>query len=65
MEKGEVDFSYSLPELGRFRVNIFKQRGTYAAVLRLINTDIPTPEQLKLPTSILGLTEKRRGLVFW
>ena len=38
VEKGEVDFSYSLPEMGRFRVNIFKQRGTYAAVLRLINT---------------------------
>ena len=63
MEKGEVDFSYSTPELGRFRVNIFKQRGTYAAVLRLINTEIPTPEQLGLPRSILGLTEKRRGLV--
>lgn len=63
MEKGEVDFSYSTPDLGRFRVNIFKQRGTYAAVLRLINTEIPTPEQLGLPHSILGLTEKRRGLV--
>lgn len=63
MEKGEVDFSYSTPDLGRFRVNIFKQRGTYAAVLRLINTEIPTPEQLGLPRSILGLTEKRRGLV--
>lgn len=63
MEKGEVDFSYSAPDLGRFRVNIFKQRGTYAAVLRLINTEIPTPEQLGLPRSILGLTEKRRGLV--
>lgn len=63
MDKGEVDFSYSAPDLGRFRVNIFKQRGTYAAVLRLINTEIPTPEQLGLPRSILGLTEKRRGLV--
>lgn len=63
MEKGEVDFSYSAPDLGRFRVNIFKQRGTYAAVLRLINTEIPTPEQLGLPHSILSLTEKRRGLV--
>ena len=63
VEKGEVDFSYSLPELGRFRVNIFKQRGTYACVLRLVNTEIPTPEQLGLPPSILSLTEKRRGLV--
>lgn len=63
MEKGEVDFSYSLPELGRFRVNIFKQKGTYACVLRLVNTEIPTPEQLGLPPSILDLTNKRRGLV--
>lgn len=63
VEKGEVDFSYSMPELGRFRVNIFKQRGTYACVLRLINTEIPTPEQLGLPPAILGLTELRRGLV--
>lgn len=62
-EKGEVDFSYSLPELGRFRVNIFKQRGTYAAVLRLVNTEIPTPEQLGLPASIVELTKKKRGLV--
>ncbi|MBQ1688717.1 MAG: type IV pilus twitching motility protein PilT [Lachnospiraceae bacterium] len=63
VEKGEVDFSYSLPDLGRFRVNIFKQRGTYAAVLRLINTDIPSPEQLGLPNGILELTKLRRGLV--
>lgn len=63
VEKGEVDFSYSLPGLGRFRVNIFKQRGTYACVLRLVNTEIPTPEQLGVPSSILSLTEKRRGLV--
>ena len=63
MEYGELDMSYEISGLGRFRVNIFKQRGTYACVLRLINTDIPTPEQLGLPASILGLTELRRGLV--
>lgn len=63
VEKGEVDFSYSLPQLGRFRVNIFKQRGTYACVLRLVNTKIPTPEELNLPPAMLELTKLRRGLV--
>ena len=36
-EKGEVDFAYSIKSLGRFRVNVFKQRGSYAAVLRLVS----------------------------
>ena len=46
---GEVDFSYAIKGVGRFRVNIFKQRGTMAFVIRLVNTVIPTPEQLGLP----------------
>ena len=62
-EKGEVDYSYSIPSLGRFRVNIFKQRGTYAAAIRLVDTDIPTPSQLMMPTSMVNLAHKKRGLV--
>lgn len=62
-KEGEVDFSYAIKGIGRFRVNIFKQRGTMAFVVRLVNTDIPTPESLGLPESVLELTTKKRGLV--
>ncbi len=60
---GEVDFSYAIRGVGRFRVNIFKQRGTLSFVIRLVNTEIPTPESLGLPDSVLELTTKKRGLV--
>ena len=62
-ENGEVDFSYALPEVGRFRVNIFKQKGTMSFVIRLVNTEIPEPEKLGLPESVVDLTKKKRGLV--
>jgi twitching motility protein PilT len=60
---GEVDFSYSIASHGRYRVNIFKQRGSYAAAIRIINTNIPSPEMLGLPSSVIGQTKKKRGLV--
>jgi twitching motility protein PilT len=60
---GEVDFSYAIPNVGRFRVNVFKQRGSYALVIRIINTSIPRPEMLGLPPSVVELTKKKRGLV--
>ena len=62
-ENGEVDFAYANPDIGRFRVNAFKQRGSYAAVLRIVATEIPAPEQLGIPHSVLELTKKKRGLV--
>lgn len=62
-EKGEVDFAYSIPELGRFRVNAFKQRGSYAAVLRLVATEIPSADSLGVPPSVVELTKRKRGLV--
>ncbi len=62
-ENGEVDFSYALQHLGRYRVNIFKQRGSYAAAIRLVGTTIPAPDELGLPESLLELANKKRGLV--
>ena len=61
--EGEVDFSYAIKGVGRFRVNIFKQRGTMAFVIRIVNTVIPTPEQLGLPDSVVNLTTKKRGRI--
>ncbi len=62
-EKGEVDFSYAIQHLGRYRVNVFKQRGSYAAAIRLVGTTIPKPEDLGIPSSVVELTSKKRGLV--
>lgn len=62
-KNGEVDFSYSIPNLGRYRVNVFKQRGSYAAAIRLVGTSIPAPNQLGIPDSVLELTKRKRGLV--
>ncbi len=63
-EWGEVDFSYAIPQIGRFRVNVFKQRGTYAAALRAVGINIPSMEQLGLPRHILEtLSNNTRGLV--
>ncbi len=49
--------------MGRYRVNVFKQRGSYALVIRIINTEVPKPEVLGLPLSVVELTKKKRGLV--
>ncbi len=63
LQHGEVDFAYAIPGYGRYRVNVFKQRGSYAAVIRLVNTTIPLPADIGLPESIVELTKKKRGLV--
>lgn len=61
-DRGEADFSYSIPNIGRYRVNVFKQRGSYAAAIRLVGTIIPSPNMLGIPESVLELTKKKRGL---
>ncbi len=60
---GETDFAYSIPQLGRFRVNIFRQRGSLAMVVRILNLRIPTPEELGIPRVVVEMTDKCRGLV--
>jgi twitching motility protein PilT len=62
-ERGEVDLAYSTPELGRFRVNVFKQRGNLSVVMRRIKNDIPDFESLHLPHVVERLTRMQRGLV--
>lgn len=62
-EKGEVDFSISVPQIGRYRVNIFKQRGSMAAALRVVGTEIPNPDSLGVPRAVQDLHRRKRGLV--
>lgn len=62
-EKGEADFSYAIPLVGRYRVNAFRDRGSLAAAIRLINNEIPKPEDLGLPPSLVEASKKKRGLI--
>jgi len=62
-EYGEVDFAYSMSALGRYRVNVFRQRGSLGCVIRLVGTTIPSPEVLGITDAMLDLTKKKRGLV--
>ena len=57
------DFSFSIPELGRFRVNVFRQRGSLAAVIRVIRFGIPDYRELGIPESVLSLADNTNGLV--
>jgi len=59
----ELDFSYALPRRARFRVNMYRDRGSVAAAFRLIPQKIPTVEQLNLPPILKPLCEKPRGLI--
>jgi len=60
---GEVDFAYSLPGTGRFRVNVFRQRGSISAVLRKLRFGGPRFDEMGLPDVIRQLAEEPRGLV--
>ena len=62
-EIGEYDMSFSIPALGRYRVNIFKQRGSAGLALRLVGTEIPKPEKLGVPKAVIDLHERKRGLI--
>ena len=62
-EKGEIDTSFSSPGVGRYRANVFKQRGSYGMALRIIPLEIPTMEELKLPAIVKKFARLPRGLI--
>ena len=61
-QEGETDFAYSITGVGRFRVNVFRQRGTLACVMRILPFGIPEPDTLGLTKEIVNITNKKRGL---
>lgn len=63
IEKGELDFSYGLQGVSRFRVNVFRQRSSSALAIRVVPTEIPSMEQLNLPPIVRKIAEKPQGLV--
>jgi len=60
---GSADLSFSLPGLSRFRVNIFKQRGTHAIVMRVVPNTIPTFKTLGLPQHLEAISDLKNGIV--
>lgn len=62
-EKGSADLSYSVPGQCRFRVNVFRQRGAYAIVMRVIAMGIPSFDQLRLPEQLREIAEMKNGIV--
>jgi twitching motility protein PilT len=62
-KEGATDLSYSIPAVCRFRVNIFRQRGTHAIVMRVIPNTVPTFEDLKLPPQLAEIVHLRNGIV--
>ncbi|MCX7915910.1 MAG: ATPase, T2SS/T4P/T4SS family, partial [Verrucomicrobiae bacterium] len=59
----EVDFSYVHPELGRYRVNVYYQRGQLAVAMRYVKSHIPTFEELHLPPQLAKIASAERGIV--
>lgn len=62
-KEGDDDFSISYAGVGRFRVNVFMQRGSWSAVLRVVSFALPPVETMGIPDSVLSLSQKKKGMV--
>jgi len=62
-KRNEMDLALSVARLGRFRINLFRQRGTTGVAIRAVNTSIPTFEELHLPDTLSKLAGEHRGLI--
>ena len=62
-EHGEADFAYSVPDVGRFRTNVFRQRGSISMVFRRLRFGGPTFAEIGLPDSVRQIAEEHRGLI--
>lgn len=60
---GDDDFSISIKGLSRFRINAYKQRGSLAAVIRIVAFEVPDHKEMSIPDSIMSVSEKSKGLV--
>jgi twitching motility protein PilT len=60
---GDDDFPVSIPGVARFRVNAYKQRGTAAAVIRVVSFDIPDHQKMRIPGEVMALSAEKHGLI--
>jgi len=58
-QTGDDDFSFALPGLARFRVNTYRQRGSFAAVIRIVNFEIPDWQELHIPEEVMRLSDSK------
>lgn len=63
LSTGDDDFSFSIPHVGRFRVNVYRQRNSQAAVLRVVQFDLPNPQALSIPDYIMDLHKEKKGMI--
>ena len=63
LARGDDDFSFAVPGLARFRVNTYRQRGSMAAVIRLVSFDIPDWQQWRIPEAVMALAEQTSGMI--
>jgi len=63
LEQGDDDFSFSVPGMARFRVNVYRQRGSMAAVIRVVAFDIPSWKDLLIPEGVMALSQVQHGMV--
>src|SRR5262249_30053356 len=63
LEEREIDFSYYLPNVGRFRTNLFQQRGQWCLAMRYVKTHVPSFEELGLLAQVKKIAESPRGIV--
>ena len=61
--RGDDDFSFAIPGVSRFRVNTYMQRGSAAAVIRIISFTLPSPQELGIPEGIIHLGDLNKGMV--
>ena len=60
---GDDDFSFAIQDVSRFRCNAYKQRGSVAAICRIVNFDLPDPAKMHIPSQIMELANLRNGMV--
>ena len=63
LRQGDDDYSFSLPALARFRVNTYRQRGSMAAVIRVVSFDIPNWQEVHIPKAVMDLADIQSGMV--
>jgi twitching motility protein PilT len=63
LAEGDDDFSFAMPGVSRFRVSTYKQRGSLAAVIRVVTFDLPNPAELGIPPIVLQLAHRPKGLI--
>lgn len=63
IKTGDDDFSFSIPQVGRFRVNAYRQRNSFAAVLRIVQFELPNPTDMHIAPQIIDFAKYKKGMV--